>query len=72
MKTSQSCGSTTASFTQLTMSFNFCRNYVLQVTSGMEDPGEFNSKMSFYLLAAYVTVFLVTIKGVRSSGKVCC
>jgi len=38
----------------------------------MEDPGEFNSKMSFYLLAAYVTVFLVTIKGVRSSGKVCC
>ncbi|XP_039432687.1 sodium- and chloride-dependent glycine transporter 2-like [Culex pipiens pallens] len=48
----------------------FFKNYVLQLSSGIEHTGNVSITLSFCLLAAWLIVFLCLCRGVKSSGKV--
>lgn len=46
------------------------RNFILQVTSGIEVPGEIRPPLALALFVAWVIVFFCVLYGIRSSGKV--
>lgn len=46
------------------------RNYVLQLSSGIEHTGNISVTLALSLLAAWLIVFLCLCRGVKSSGKV--
>ncbi|KAL4221043.1 hypothetical protein ACF0H5_019305 [Mactra antiquata] len=53
-----------------TSSEEFWERNVLQLTSGIQEPGNLRWQLVLALLAAWLVVFLCLIKGVKSSGKV--
>lgn len=46
------------------------RNYVLGISSGIEETGSIKLSLALCLLGAWIIVFLCLCKGVKSSGKV--
>lgn len=46
------------------------RNYVLGISSGIEETGNIKVSLALCLLGAWIIVFLCLCKGVKSSGKV--
>ncbi|XP_058828909.1 sodium- and chloride-dependent glycine transporter 2-like [Topomyia yanbarensis] len=48
----------------------FFKNYVLQLSSGIEHTGQISITLALSLLAAWLIVFLCLCRGVKSSGKV--
>ncbi|XP_058460078.1 sodium- and chloride-dependent glycine transporter 2-like isoform X2 [Malaya genurostris] len=48
----------------------FFKNYILQLSSGIEHTGQINITLALSLLAAWLIVFLCLCRGVKSSGKV--
>lgn len=53
-----------------TPSEEFYEEYVLKITSGIDDPGQFNWLLTIALFAAWAIVTIVLIKGIQSLGKV--
>uniref|UniRef100_A0A1I8IBD5 Sodium-and chloride-dependent glycine transporter 2 n=1 Tax=Macrostomum lignano TaxID=282301 RepID=A0A1I8IBD5_9PLAT len=45
-------------------------DFVLKITDGIDQPGEFNWLLTLALLAAWIIVAVVLIKGIQSLGKV--
>uniref|UniRef100_A0A1I8HNQ3 Transporter n=1 Tax=Macrostomum lignano TaxID=282301 RepID=A0A1I8HNQ3_9PLAT len=48
----------------------FYEDFVLKITDGIDQPGEFNWLLTLALLAAWIIVAVVLIKGIQSLGKV--
>ena len=48
----------------------FSRNFVLQITSGINEPGNIRWQLVLCLLFCWVIVYFCMWKGVKSSGKV--
>lgn len=46
------------------------RNKVLNISSGLDEPGQFNWELMLCLMAVWVMVYFCVWKGVKSSGKV--
>lgn len=49
---------------------SLCRNKVLNISSGLDEPGEFNWELILCLMAVWVMVYFCVWKGVKSTGKV--
>lgn len=49
---------------------SLCRNKVLNISSGLDQPGQFNWELMLCLMAVWVMVYFCVWKGVKSSGKV--
>lgn len=47
------------------------RNRVLQISSGLEEPGSVNWEMALCLLLGWIICYLCVWKGVKSTGRVC-
>jgi len=45
-------------------------NYVLEMSSGMEEMGAVNWKLALCLLIAWLIIFVCLIRGIQSLGKV--
>ena len=54
------------------MLFFLGRNYVLQMTDAVGNPGSVRWEILLCLIAAWVVVYFCMWKGVKSSGKVRC
>lgn len=50
--------------------YHFYSNYVLRLSSGLDDIKWFNWKLAICLVIAWTSVYLALIKGIRSLGKV--
>ena len=50
--------------------FCCCRNYVLQMSDGIDDLGSISWQLTLCLLAAWIVTILCLIKGIKSTGKV--
>ncbi|KAJ8320882.1 hypothetical protein KUTeg_002469 [Tegillarca granosa] len=57
-------------FTQKTTTEEFWERHVLEITSGIEDPGYIRWQLLLCLFAAWLAVFLCLFKGIKTSGKV--
>ncbi|CAM1329462.1 SLC6A7 (predicted) [Pycnogonum litorale] len=55
---------------RVSASEDYYRNYVLEISDGIDNLGPLSWKLVLCLLAAWVIVCLCLIKGVKSSGKV--
>jgi len=53
-----------------TSSQEFWSNYVLQISSGIEEPGSIRSELLICLVLAWILVFFCLFRGVKTSGKV--
>ncbi|CAD5120615.1 DgyrCDS9172 [Dimorphilus gyrociliatus] len=47
-----------------------CRRKVLNISSGIDNPGNIKWEMALCLLLAWIVVYLCVCKGIKSSGKV--
>ncbi|XP_031564337.1 sodium- and chloride-dependent GABA transporter 1-like [Actinia tenebrosa] len=63
-------GLTNCTMQLTTPSVEYWRNFILQVTSGIEVPGEIRPPLALALFVAWVIVFSCVLYGIRSSGKV--
>lgn len=57
----------------LTLDLKLCffrRNKVLQLSGGLDEPGQLNWQMILCLLATWIIVYFCIWKGVKSTGKV--
>ncbi len=50
--------------------FSLCRNKVLNISSGLEEAGQFHWELILCLMAVWVLVYFCVWKGVKSTGKV--
>lgn len=50
--------------------FSLCRNKVLNISSGLDETGQFNWELMLCLMAVWVMVYFCVWKGVKSTGKV--
>ncbi|KAG1663867.1 Sodium- and chloride-dependent glycine transporter 2 [Nymphon striatum] len=55
---------------RVSSSEDYYRNYVLEISSGIDDLGPVSWKLALCLLGAWIIVCACLIKGVKSSGKV--
>jgi len=53
-----------------TSSQEFWSHYVLQISSGIEEPGSLRSELLICLFLAWILVFFCLFRGVKTSGKV--
>lgn len=49
-----------------------CRRHVLDMGQGLHDVGTIQWKLFLGLLVAWILTFVCVVKGVKSTGKVCC
>lgn len=54
----------------MNLTLTLCRNKVLNISSGLDEVGEFNWELMLCLMAVWVMVYFCVWKGVKSTGKV--
>uniref|UniRef100_A0A3B4WRY5 Transporter n=1 Tax=Seriola lalandi dorsalis TaxID=1841481 RepID=A0A3B4WRY5_SERLL len=50
--------------------FSLCRNKVLNISSGLDEPGHMNWELMLCLMVVWVLVYFCVWKGVKSTGKI--
>lgn len=52
------------------ISYSFPRRYILNLSNGIDEPGEIRLPLATTLLIAWTVVYFCLYKGIKSSGKV--